>query len=310
MKILVTGGLGHIGSYLIRKLPEVFRSSEIIIIDNLMTSRFCSLFNLPEIGNYSFYQMDVIKDNIEEHFMNADYVIHLAAITDAANSFNNADELENNNFKATQLISNLCSKYKVKLITLSSTSVYGTNNKLVDENATSENLNPQSPYAKTKLKEESFVLDLCKNRKLDATIFRFGTIFGVSPGIRFHTAVNKFCWQAAWGKDLTVWSTAYNQVRPYLDIKDASRAIIHVIKNEIFKGEIYNVLTFNASVSEIIDEIKKYSPNLKIKKVNNKIMNQLSYEVSTAKFKQTSFKYSGNLELGIKDTMQLLGLGS
>ena len=64
MKIIVTGGLGHIGSYLIRKLPEVFRSSEIIIIDNLMTNRFCSLFNLPEIGNYSFYQMDVIKDNI------------------------------------------------------------------------------------------------------------------------------------------------------------------------------------------------------------------------------------------------------
>ena len=58
MKIIVTGGLGHIGSYLIRKLPEVFRSSEIIIIDNLMTNRFCSLFNLPEIGNYSFYQMD------------------------------------------------------------------------------------------------------------------------------------------------------------------------------------------------------------------------------------------------------------
>ena len=103
MKIIVTGGLGHIGSHLIRKLPEVFQSSEIIIIDNLMTNRFCSLFDLPNKGNYIFKQADIVKDSLDEYFDNADYVVHLAAITDAANSFNNASEVEKNNFKATMI---------------------------------------------------------------------------------------------------------------------------------------------------------------------------------------------------------------
>ena len=152
-----------------------------------------------------------------------------------------------------------------------------------------------------------YVLDLCKNNKLNATIFRFGTIFGISPGMRFHTAVNKFCWQASWEQPLTIWSTAYDQVRPYLDIEDATRAIIHVMKNNIFKGDIYNVLTFNASVSEIVEEIKKYKSNLIINKVDSKIMNQLSYEVSTSKFKKTKFRYTGDLQKGIQNTMNLLG---
>ena len=47
---------------------------------------------------------------------------------------------------------------------------------------------------------------------------RFGTIFGASPGMRFHTAVNKFCWQAVMGQPITVWSTAYDQKRPYLEV--------------------------------------------------------------------------------------------
>ena len=54
MKILVTGALGHIGSYVIRQLPLSFPNSEIIIVDNLMTMRFASVFSLPSIGNYKF----------------------------------------------------------------------------------------------------------------------------------------------------------------------------------------------------------------------------------------------------------------
>ena len=307
MKIIVTGGLGHIGSHLIRSLSEEFFKAQIIIIDNLMTQRYCSLFNLKNKEKYLFIKADVIKDNLDFYFKNTDYVVHLAAITDAANSFNNADEVEVNNFEATKKVANYCLKYNCKLVTLSSTSVYGTNNKLVDENASDSDLNPQSPYANTKLKEESYVLNLCKKMHLKGTIFRFGTIYGTSPGIRFHTAVNKFCLQAAWDEPLTIWKTAYNQVRPYLDIDDASRAIIHVIKENIFRGDIFNVLTFNASVSQIVEEIKKYK-KVKIKKVDSKIMNQLSYEVSSEKFINTGFKYFGSLKNGIKNTMNLLGV--
>ena len=54
MKIIVTGALGHIGSDLIRKISSSFKTSEIILIDSLMTQRYFSLFNLPKKINLSF----------------------------------------------------------------------------------------------------------------------------------------------------------------------------------------------------------------------------------------------------------------
>ena len=61
MKIAVTGSLGHIGSYIIRDLGIQFPGAEIIMIDNLMTQRWPSLFNLPKVGNYKFIDKDVTK---------------------------------------------------------------------------------------------------------------------------------------------------------------------------------------------------------------------------------------------------------
>lgn len=306
MKILITGGLGHIGSELIRKLPSSLDISKLILIDNFSTQRFCSLFNIKHKKKITLIEDDIRKLNLKKILEDVDIVIHLAAITDAANSFNRSEEVEENNFQTTKLISDNALYTQTKLITLSSTSVYGTSKSIVDENCLGNELNPQSPYAKTKLKEEDYVLGLSKNKNLKSVILRFGTIFGISPGMRFHTAVNKFCWQASWDQPLTVWSTAYEQVRPYLDLKDACNSIAHIIKSDLFNGEIYNVLTLNASVKQVINEIKKYKKDLNIKKVENKIMNQLSYNVSTEKFLKTGFKYEGSLKKGIKETLSLL----
>ena len=306
MKIVVTGALGHIGSSIIRSLPYAFPNSEIILIDNMMTQRFSSLFNLTDKANYRFIEADIIKFDLESLLTSDDIVIHLAAITDAAASFDKAEELEKNNYFATKKVAEICLNSGAKLISLSSTSVYGTQNLIVSEDCSPEELKPQSPYATTKLKEENIIVDLCKKRGLKAVIFRFGTIFGISNGMRFHTAVNKFCWQAVMNQPITVWKTAYDQKRPYLDLKDASNAFIHVIKNNIFNGEIYNVLTLNATVKQIIDAIKEFVPLLKIDFVDSKIMNQLSYEVSCQKFINTGFEFSGNLNLGIKSTIELL----
>ena len=87
-------------------------------------------------------------------------------------------------------IINYCLKNKSKLIHLSSTSVYGKQANIVSEND-DHLLKPQSPYAEIKLIEENL---LKKNRKkLKYITLRLGTISGVSKGIRFHTAINKFC---------------------------------------------------------------------------------------------------------------------
>jgi UDP-glucose 4-epimerase len=306
MKLVLTGAIGHIGSYLVRDLAVRFPGAEILMIDNMLTHRFPSLFNLPAIGRYRFIEADVTRIDLLPLFKDAHVVIHLAAITDAAGSFDKADLLEANNYQATVNVAEACAQTGTRLIALSSTSVYGTQNEVVAEDCTQEELKPQSPYAVTKLKEEQLIAHLCAESELKAISCRFGTIFGASPGMRFHTAVNKFCWQSVMGQPITVWSTAYDQKRPYLDLFDAARAITFIIRRDLFDGRIYNVLTLNATVRQIVDGIREFVPDLKVIFVDSKIMNQLSYEVSCERFMAEGFVFAGDLRRGIGETIGLL----
>ena len=305
MKIVVTGAFGHIGSGLIRALPNFFPQCEIIMIDNLMTQRFPSLFELPNHGHYRFVEGDVCQMNLKEAFANADVVIHLAAITDAAASFDKPDEVEQVNFTATENVADTCMLCGVPMIMASSTSVYGTQETYVDENCGEESLRPQSPYAETKLKEEALISEKV-SRGLLAIKFRYGTIYGTSPGMRFHTAVNKFCYQAVMAKPLTVWSTAYEQKRPYLHLEDCINAIAFVIKQKLFDGMVYNVVSTNATVREVIEHIRDNIPNVKVDFVDHKIMNQLSYEVLNSRLEEAGFETTGSMKQGIADTIQLI----
>jgi UDP-glucose 4-epimerase len=306
MKIVVTGAIGHIGSYVIRDLAVQFPGAEIVMIDNMMTQRFPSLFNLPALGQYRFIEADVTTLDLRPVLQDSHAVIHLAAITDAAGSFDKAAQVEANNYQSTVKVANACLETGVRLIALSSTSVYGTQNIVIDEDCSPDELQPQSPYAITKLKEEQLVAQLCAEKGLKAISCRFGTIFGASPGMRFHTAVNRFCWQAAMGLPITVWSTAYDQKRPYLDIFDASRAIAFIIRKDLFDGRIYNVLTHNATVRKVVNTIREFVPDLQVTFVDNKIMNQLSYEVSCERFLSEGFVFAGDLQRGIGETIELL----
>jgi len=306
MKLVVTGAIGHIGSYVVRDLALQFPGAEIVMIDNMMTQRFPSLFNLPSTGTYRFIEGDVTTLDLRPMLEGAQAVIHLAAITDAAGSFDKAAQLEANNYQATLKVAGACVETGACLIALSSTSVYGTQNAVVAEDCSEEELKPQSPYALTKLKEEQMVRDLHVGKGLKSISCRFGTIFGASPGMRFHTAVNKFCWQAVMGLPITVWSTAYDQKRPYLDLFDASRALAYIIRNDLFDGRIYNILTHNATVRQIVDTIREFVPDLKVSFVDNQIMNQLSYEVSCERFLSKGFVFAGDLRRGVGETISLL----
>jgi UDP-glucose 4-epimerase len=307
MRIVVTGALGHIGSRVINDLPNLFSNMKIVMIDNMLTQRYPSLFSLSEKGRYCFKEADVTCTDLNTLIDGSSAVLHLAAITDATRSFENSEQVENVNYNATVRVAEACKETNVPMIHLSSTSVYGTQKEVVDENCTEEELQPQSPYAKTKLKEEDFLMQLGKSNEFRFIICRFGTIYGVSPGIRFHTAVNKFCWQAVLGQPLTVWRTALYQKRPYLDLSDAVSAIAHIIRKDLFDNNTYNVLTENLTVKDITDSIRRYVPDLNIEFVDTPIMNQLSYEVLNAKFKKTEFDFNGNIDEGIRNTIRLLG---
>jgi len=303
VRIVITGAIGHIGSFVIRDLACQFPGAEIVMLDNMMTQRFCSLFHLPSQGTYRFVEADVTTYDLRPLMEGAHAAVHLAAITDAAGTFDKAAELEANNYQSTLKVAEACAATGTRLIALSSTSVYGTNASVVSEDCSPEELKPQSPYATSKLKEEELIIRLHAEKGLKGVVCRFGTIFGVSPGMRFHTAVNKFCWQAAMGQPITVWRTAYDQKRPYLDLVDASRAIAFIIRNDLFHGCIYNVLTLNATVRQIVDAIREFVPQLDVSFVDSAIMNQLSYEVSCARFAGEGFRFIGDLHRGVGETL-------
>jgi nucleoside-diphosphate-sugar epimerase len=305
-KIVVCGALGHIGSRLIRTLPDHYPGVEIVLLDNLSSQRYSSLFNLPANGRYRFFEKDVLTDDLVPVLDGADVVIQLAALTNAAGSFEIREKLERENYLATERVAQACLKTGSALVNISSTSVYGTQKDVVDEDCGEEDLQPQSPYAETKLREEKLLAGFAQSDGLRFVTFRFGTIFGVSPGMRFHTAVNKFCWQAVTGQAITVWRTALHQVRPYLDLEDAVRAIDFVVRDNLFDGRIYNVLTLNATVNEILDVIRVHVPDIAIEYVDTKIMNQLSYHVSNQRFRSRGFEGHGDLGRGIADTISLL----
>lgn len=306
MKIVITGALGHIGSYVLRELPEIFPQCDIILLDNLSTQRYSSLFDLPENARYQFHEMDVLEADLGPFIAKADVVIHLAAITNAAASFSNKDVVEHNNLNATIRIADACSESGVPLIHLSSTSVYGTQNETVDEACSDEELKPQSPYAETKLKEESYLRELSGKSDLSYVICRFGTICGVSKGMRFHTAVNKFCWQAVTKQPITVWRTALHQKRPYLTLVDTFKAICFIIQNKLFDGEIYNIVTANLTVNDILNYIKDTIPEIQIEYVDTEIMNQLSYEVSSQKIRDAGLTFGDEMKTCIGETISLL----
>ena len=137
---------------------------------------------------------------------------------------------------------------------------------------------------------------------------RFGTIVGASPGIRFHTAVNKFCLAATFDKPFPVWKSAYNQYRPYLSLRDVIKTFIFFINNKnLINNEIYNVVTNNFTVSEILFKIKKiYNKKIEINYVNSKIMNQLSYKVDGNKIKKIGLILSNKIDIDIKNTKNFL----
>ena len=300
MKILITGGLGHIGSYLLENIDKIKFIKKIYIIDNLSTNRYCSLFNLPKTNKkIYFYQNDLSLKNALKNFKKVDVVLNLASLTDAEGSLKINNKIYRNNLGIFDNILRYCKKNSSKLIHISSTSVYGEQRGLVDENC--KKLKPKSPYAEIKVKEENIL----KENKIRFVSYRFGTISGVSKGMRFHTAINKFCLYSVLGKPLPIWKSMMNKPRPYLSLRDAFKVIKFTIENNFFNNETFNILSENLTLKKIIGYFKKYKKTIKIKYEKSKLVNQYSYRVSNEKFTRKALLLKSNIYHDIKFTLKM-----
>ena len=302
MKIVVTGGLGHIGSALIRETDLVQTCEELVIIDNMSTQRFGSLFNLPTGTKYRLYQGDVTEQLTTTLAEKADAVIHLAGITEPLASVSDPNWLYDNNLRITKHVADTCAVAGTPLVFVSTTSVYTSSEALVDETCT--DLAPKSPYARCKLEEEAYILKNLGDS--ETVIFRLGTIFGTSPGMRFHTAVNKFCWQAAWGQPIEVWSTAMDQLRPYLAVSDATAALTKTVLECIYPGGIVNAVSCDATVREVLAAISAFGYSTDVRLVDSAVMNSLSFRTSTEKAASLGFVFQGDLRSDVFATLNLL----
>ena len=296
--ILITGASKNLGNYLTKHYLD--KKYNVIGISKSTKSNINYNSYICDLSNAN--KTKILFKKLKKKFKNIDLIIHCASLTNAENSFSNKKKMFKNNLGCMKNVIDFCIENKSKLIHLSSTSVYGKQAKIVNEDDDSF-LKPQSPYADIKLMEENI---LKKNKhKLKFMSFRFGTIAGISPGMRFHTAINKFCFNAAIDQKIMIYKTAYNQYRPYLSIKDAFKVFKFCIEKNMFKNDVFNALSQNLTVKQVVGMIRKYKKNAKIKFVNAKIMNQLSYHVDNKKLNNLGLKLNSNIERDIKETLKL-----
>jgi len=306
MRLVITGALGHIGSRLIHSLP-VDTFSEVVLLDSLATQRYCSLFGLPKGVPFRFVEGDVRTADLESVIAGATAVIHLAAITNAAVSDSDEERMEAVNFEGAARVARACASQGCRLFLPSTTSVYAVADGTIDDDCPADAVRPQSPYAASKLRAEQLLAELGASHGLRYCVARFATVYDTSVGMRFHTAVNKFCWQASLRQPLSVWRTALDQLRPYLDLDDAVQAIAFVIAHDLFDNRAYNVVSQNATVREVVDLIREVLPDVQVELVEAAAMNQLSYAVTMPRLNHAGFTCRGDLRSGIRRTLALLG---
>ncbi|AUL79714.3 UDP-glucose 4-epimerase [Tupanvirus soda lake] len=277
MLVLVTGGLGFIGSHCVIELLKC--NFDVVIIDNLSNSNLNVISRIQKISNkkVDFYQLDLLHlsqiDNIfQKHRF--DFVVHLAALKSVSQSVSDPLYYYNHNLTVTLNLLSLMSKHNVKKIIFSSSAtVYGLEKSPVDETMeTGKNIT--NPYAKTKYMTEEILKDLYKSdNSWSIVILRYFNPSGAHPsgliGENPNDTPNNlmpYLLKVADGvyPFLKIYGSDYNTndgtcVRDFIHIVDLAKGHIAVIKCLSESGlYIYNLGTGKGhSVKEIVDTFKK-----------------------------------------------------
>lgn len=241
MKVLVTGGLGYLGSVVTSKLVE--EGYDTRVLDSALYGN-----HLDKSLNYELIQGDIMDVNIQSKALKGvENVIHLAAIVgEPAGNIDKELTIKVNYF-ATRRLAELCAKKNVKMIFSSTCSVYGVKpDGLLTE---SSEVYPLSIYAISKLVAEEVIEKMNHN----STIFRLGTLFGYSPRMRFDLVTNLFIAQAISGKGITVFGGS--QYRPFVHVEDVADVFIRALNSEI-KG-IFNLGGKNYEIIDVANTLKK-----------------------------------------------------
>lgn len=305
-KVLLIGGAGYLGSVLCPKLLK--KGYRVRVLDNL-TYGDEGIRELYKNKNFEFLKGDIRSiSNVIEAINDMDAAIHLAAIVgDPACSIDPKRTIEIN-YLSTKAIAEACKFNQInKFLFASTCSVYGASKNPGERLKETSFLNPISLYAETKLKSEEGILSLA-DENFSPTIFRFATLYGVSPRMRFDLVVNLLTAKAMIEKKIAIFGG--EQWRPNLEVSDAAEACCLWLESSIEKsgGQIFNVgeNSQNYKILEIGKIIKKVIPDIKmeIKKEEGDVRD---YNVSFEKVSNIlNFKAKKTVEEGVLEMKALI----
>jgi len=300
MTVLVTGGLGYLGSRLLRDLPDhpAFVGEEIRILDNFRKPRYNALWDLPAYADYEFIEADIRDaEAVRDAMAGVDVVFDLAAITNAPETFDIPEETWAVNYEgAMNVYEAALDAGASEFVGVSSCSVYGRSDAEITE---TDPCDPESPYGESKLEAEQEQLERYDG-EMGLTALRLGTVYGWTRGMRFDTVVDKFVMLAASGQPLTVYEGAEDQRRPYLHARDAVRSMLFAA-TELGDGEVYNVVGQNGRLQDVVDTVERHFPAVEVGYTEVEQLNQLSYVVSDAKLRERGFEPAYDLDSGVAE---------
>ncbi len=266
MRILITGGAGYIGHSLMNELQKLENSNieEIVVYDNLSRKSF-SFFQHQKFNNIpvKFLEAELLDErSLQKALIGIDTVVHLAAkvttpFSDAESHY--YDQI--NNWGTAQLINCVLKSNVKQFIQLSSASIYGNTQTLVDEKTVPQ---PFSFYGISKLNAEKRVELL--DGKADYYILRSGNVYGHNSSMRIDAVLNKFVFNAHFNGRVKVFGNGMQQ-RPFIHVNKLAFTLLKTIEGALTPGT-YNVVEHNFSVNQIVAYLKHLYADLEVLSVN------------------------------------------
>ncbi len=297
MKVLVTGGCGFIGSWIVDTLIE--NGHDVAIIDNLSSG---SMKNLNEKA--IFYKADIRDKNIENVFKwhKPEYVIHTAAEINVRESIINPIESADVNILGTLNLLNNCVKYNVKKFIFSSTggAIYGEDSIIPTPETEPEY--PESPYGISKLSIEKYLDFYKKIHGLDYAALRYSNVFGPRQNYKGEAGVIAiFINNLLSGKEIIVNGDG-KQSRDYCFVKDVAQANLLALN----LSGVFNVGTGKEiSVNKLFKEIQLLLDLKKAPRHIKSIKGELQRScLDSTKLKREGWNNSYSFSEGLKETVE------
>ncbi len=283
--IVITGGLGFVGSHVIDLLSK--EDYNLVIIDNEYTGKLINVKKHLNKNSITIHRVDIRdREKIPRLLENADAVIHLAAIVSIDKFLEDPYMGYDVNAMGTLNIVESCRKNDIdKIVFASSTAVYGDPIYIpIDENHPT---NPKSLYGASKLSGEKILFSYSKTYGIKGISLRFFNIYGprMTPG-PYAGVIYKFIKAVLKNESIIIYGNG-KQTRDFVYVEDVAEAILHTLRYNA--SEVFNVGT---GQSITILELAKKIMNLIGRKVKIKFTHERPGDIklSQANIKKISEK--------------------